>query len=238
MLATRAAGDGSAADSFDPNLVTGLGQGTYYLGVSAAGNTPGYDYGYDPITGRPGTAGVNDPAGTFLLDVSASPVAASTKLVNFSLDHADALEPTTPTGLDLTFSGPVDISSLTQPDQQETSVLVVDATGRTWPISAVDYQASQDRLSFIFNEALPAGSYSLIVPSHGGLTDPSGLPVVGPAANPPGVLATWTVSQVVGPTDQNNLGVLWPGPVNVTWSPPVTGPRRWPPARRPTIASS
>jgi hypothetical protein len=221
VLATRTAGQGTAADSLDPELFTSLGQGTYYLGVSAAGNTPGFAYGYDPVTGRPGSAGVNEAAGRFVLDVSATPAVPSAKLVDFNLDHADTLEPA-PTGLDLTFSSPVDISSLTQPDQQETALTVVDAAGQTWPITAVNYDASQDRLSLIFNEALPEGSYSLIVPSQGGLTDLSGRPVVGPDGSPAGVLASWNVSEFVGPSDQNNLGVLWPGPVNVTWSPGVS----------------
>ncbi len=221
ILATSDSGNGSTLASSDPQIVTGLGQGTYYLGVSASGNTPGYDYGYDPITGRPGTVGVNQAPGRFVVDLSATPIVPSTTLVNFNLDHADSLEPS-PTGLDLTFSGPVDVSSLTQTTDQETALTVVDAAGRTWPISYVDYQASQDRLSLIFNEALPEGSYSLVVPSQGGLTDLSGRLVTGPAGHSAGVLASWNVSEFDGPTDSSNLGVLWPGTVNSSGS-PVTG---------------
>jgi Bacterial pre-peptidase C-terminal domain len=213
VLATSAAGSGTAADPIDPVLVQGLGQGTYYLGVSAAGNTPGFDYGYNPVSGQPGTAGVNEPAGQFVLDVSATPVAPPTQVVGFNLDYADSLEPTTPTGLDVTFSGPVDLSPFQPSAGQETALTVVDSTGRPWSITAVAYQPSQDRLSFVFNEPLPEGSYSLIVPSQGDLTDLVGRPVVGPAGNPPGVLARWKVVPFVGPTDQSNLGVLWPATV-------------------------
>ena len=71
---------------------------------------------------------------------------------------------------------------------------VVNSSGRTWPITATDYQESRNSLSFIFDEPLPAGTYSLEVPAHGGLTDLSGDPVIGPSGSPPGILATWTVA--------------------------------------------
>ncbi len=157
VLATRSASGGSGADSTDPELVQGLGPGTYFLGISAAGNVPGQGGGYDPVSGKPGIAGVNDPAGPFVLELSATPARGSTTLVNFNLDYADSLEPS-PTGLDLTFSGPVNVTGLSVPDRQETALTVVDTSGRTWPISAISYQSAQDRLSFLFNEALPPGA--------------------------------------------------------------------------------
>ena len=149
--------------------------------------------GYDPESGKPGTAGVNDPAGPFQLELSATPTTESTRLVDFNLDYADSLEPS-PTGLDLTFSAPVDVTGLSVPDRQETALTVVDSSGRSWPISAVSYQSAQDRLSFIFNEALPPGRYTLVAPTQGGLTDLSGRPVGGPVGNPSNVLASWTVA--------------------------------------------
>src|SRR6185312_10092762 len=71
VLATRNAGAGSTADPIDPYLVTGLGGGTYFLGVSGEGNLPGSAQGYDPISGRPGTDDLTNPAGRFVLDLSA-----------------------------------------------------------------------------------------------------------------------------------------------------------------------
>ena len=221
VLATRSAGGGSGADSTDPELVQGLGPGTYFLGVSAAANVPGQAGGYDPESGKPGTAGVIEPAGSFELKLSATPTTQATRLVDFNLDYADSFEPS-PTGLDLTFSGPVDVTSLSVPDRQETALTVVDSSGRSWPISAVSYQSAQDRLSFIFNEALPPGRYTLIAPTQGGLTDLSGRTVAGPLGNPSNVLASWTVAAPTGPSDPNNLGVLWPGLVNVTWDAAVS----------------
>src|SRR5262249_2570351 len=118
---------------------------------------------------------------------------------------------------DLTFSGPVDVSKLMKPDLLESTLTVVDAGGRVWPITALDYQPAQDRLSLLFCEALPPGTYSLVSPSSGGLTDLNGRPVVGPPGAAPGVLATWTVAAPAGPSDLQDLGVIWPGPANVTW---------------------
>ena len=220
VLATRNNGSGTSA-SPDPELFQDLPGGTYYLGVSAAGNLPGTDGGYDPSTGRPGTVGGDQPAGVFELEVSATPAIPPSQVVGFDLDHADPLEPS-PTGLDLTFSGPVDVGPLARPDQQESSVMVVDASGRTWPITPVHYQPSEHLLSFVFDEALPPGLYSLVVPSQGGLTDLAGNPVLGPSGDPPGVLASWTVAAPTGPADPNDLGVLWPGPLNVTQAPGVS----------------
>ncbi len=215
---------GGVDDPIDPDLTASLASGTYFIGVSGAGDVPGIPGGYDAITGMPGTGGLSAPGGLFLLDLSATPVVHSTSLVDFQLNHADVLE-TAPTGLDLTFSGAVDVDSLASPDHQVTALSVVDSWGRTWPITALDShgQASQDSLSFLFDEPLPPGNYSLVVPTQGGLTDLAGNPVVGPAGSSQGVLATWTVAAPTGPADPENLGVLWPGSSNVTWSTAVTG---------------
>ncbi len=186
---------GGVEDPIDPDLTASLAAGTYFIGVSGAENVPGIPGGYDPITGMPGTGGLSAPGGPFLLDLTATPVVHSTSVVGFQLDHADVLE-TAPTGLGLTFSGPVDVDSLESPDHQVTALSVVNSWGRTWPITAVDLdgQASPDSLSFLFDEPLPPGNYSLVVPTQGGLTDLAGNPVVGLAGESPGVLSTWTVA--------------------------------------------
>ncbi len=215
VLATSASGQGPDSDQAGPLIVQDLAPGTYYLGISASGNLPGWTGGYDLKAGTPGTAGFDEADGAFLLDAIATPLPSSTTLTSGSLDYEDPLE-TSPTGLDLTFSGPID-RSLFQPDQQETALEVVDASGEVWPMTAMNYQTSTNTLSFIFDEPLPAGSYSLIDPAQGGLTDAVGQPIVVPAGNPSGVLASWTVAPAAMPSDPGNLGVVWPGPVNVTW---------------------
>ena len=131
LLAT---GTGSLTDVVDPGLVRDLPGGTYYLGVSAAGNLPGTSQGYDPVTGTPGTGGTSDPAGVYDPQVWATPESPSTSLVNLNLNYLDP-NANYPTGLDLTFSGPVDTSLLVPNDLVETAVTVVDASGRVWPIT-------------------------------------------------------------------------------------------------------
>jgi hypothetical protein len=221
LLAASIPGDGLAPFSNDPYLSKGLEPGTYYLAVSDFDNVPGLSGSYDLQTGTPGTAGFEDSGGAFQLHMIATPVVGSTTLTSDTLQYGDSLEPS-PTGLELTFSGPVDLTPLFLPDQQETALEVVGASGQVWPITADSYQAATNTLDFNFDEPLPAGSYSLVVPAQGGLTDLSGLQVVVPAGNPPGVLASWTVAPDSGPSDPDDLGVVWPGPVNVTWDSGIT----------------
>jgi hypothetical protein len=117
VLAVRNSGTGLPADPNDPYLFTGLAPGTYYLGISGAGDLPGVPDGYNPVTGVPGVYGLNQPGGPFAfqLSVSADPADTPTTLVGFTLDHADPLEPS-PTGMTLTFSSPIDPAGLITAD--------------------------------------------------------------------------------------------------------------------------
>ena len=92
---------------------------------------------------------------------------------------------------------------------------MVDSSGRVWPITGNNYQVNDARLTVSFDQPLPAGTYSLLVPATGGLTDLAGLPVTAPG-EPSGVLATWTVAPSNGPSAPNDLGVLWPATANPT----------------------
>ena len=124
---------GSATPT-DPELVQDLPAGTYYLGVSAAGNLPGTPPDMTRSSGKPGTAGTSEPAGVFELQVSATPALPPTS--------AGRLQPRSRrppravpdrAGPDLLRAGRR--GPLTRADQQETALTVVDASGRTWPIS-------------------------------------------------------------------------------------------------------
>jgi hypothetical protein len=226
VLATRDSGTGLPSDPNDPYLLLGLQPGTYYAGISGAGNLPTVAGGYNPVTGTPGIVGRNQPGGPFPFQLSlvAAPHNPSS-LTGFSLTYADPLDPS-PTGLTLTFSGPIDPSGLLAPDQQESALLLLDSSGKSWPMTALSYQVSENRLTMLFDQRLSGGSYTLVSPANGGLTDLAGLPVGTPKGLPPGVLARWTVvpQLPVGPIPSQNLGVLWPGQVNVTWN-PVTDAR-------------
>ncbi|MFI5455036.1 MAG: DVUA0089 family protein [Isosphaerales bacterium] len=210
VLATRDSGSGLPADPTDPFLITGLPGGTYFVGVSGAGNLPYGSDGYDPVLGIPGSAGLKQPGGPFefQLSLAAQPHVQSTGLVNFTVDRADRLDPS-PTGLTLTFNGPIDVSTIFVPDTQETALQVVDSSGRVWPMTAEEYQVTDARLTLIFDQPLPAGHYSLVIPPQGGLTDLAGLPVTA-AGEPSGVLAAWTVASSTWPSVADNLGTLWP----------------------------
>ena len=181
LLAESNSGLGLPNDLNDPYLFAGVTptpqSDTYYIGVSGYGNTAYGTNGYNPVTGTPGTQGTSQPGGPFELSVTVRPHDGATQLVGFSLGHEDPLDPS-PTSLTLTFSAPINVSSIFVPDKQETALDVVDSTGQVWPITAESYQPDDAQLTLIFDQALPAGQYSLIVPASGGLTDLAGEPVV------------------------------------------------------------
>ena len=216
VIATSNSGSGIPSNPDDPYIITGLTPGTYYVGVSGANNLPTVPNGYDPTYGVPGSAGIAQPGGPFgfQLDIAAQPHLQATQLVNFSLEQADLLDPS-PTGMTLTFSGPINLSNLFVPDTQETALQVVDSNGQVWPITGNDYEVTDASLTLSFDQPLPAGTYSLLVPQTGGLTDLAGVPVTAPG-EPSGVLATWTVASPSGLSAPNNLGVLWPATASST----------------------
>jgi hypothetical protein len=219
VIAESNSGSGLPNDPGDPYLFAGvtptLGSDTYYIGVSAYGNTPYGSTGFNPVTGIPGSQGTTEPAGQFELSVAALPHDQPTQLENFSLGHEDSLS-ASPTSLTLTFSAPIDLNTLFVPDHQETALEVVDSSGEQWPITAESYQVTNAQLTLVFDQPLPDGNYQLIVPQTGGLTDLAGAPVVAPD-EPAGVLASWSVGPPPGPTPPNDLGVLWPGKAGVIW---------------------
>jgi hypothetical protein len=210
VLATRNAGTGLPSDPNDPYILTGLAPGTYYVGVSGAANLPDVSGGYDPIMGTPGAAGLHQPGGPFAfqLGLIAQPHDYSTKLVSFSVDRADPNDPS-PTGLTLTFNGPIDLSNLFVPDTRLTALKVIDSSGREWSITAEGYQVQNAQLTLVFDQPLPEGHYSLVMPALGGLTDLAGQPV-NAAGEPAGVLADWTVVASTRTRAATDLGVVWP----------------------------
>jgi hypothetical protein len=219
VLAESSSGQGLVNNPNDPFLFAGLSPtlqaDTYYIGVSGYGNMAYGNQGYNPVTGSPGTRGIMQPAGQFELSVIAKPHDQTTQLVGFSLSHEDPLD-SSPTSMTLTFSAPINATSLFVPDQQEAALDVVDSAGRMWPVTAEDYQTGDAQLTLIFDEPLPPGQYSLVVPATDGLTDLAGAPVVAQGESP-GVLATWTVTGQREPENPNNLGVLWPSTADVVW---------------------
>src|SRR5262245_7268792 len=70
VLATRNAGTGLPSNPNDPYIITGLSGGTYFIGISGAGNLPYGSDGYDPVMGIPGNAGSHQPGGPFPFQLS------------------------------------------------------------------------------------------------------------------------------------------------------------------------
>src|SRR5271166_5810102 len=204
VLATRDTGTGVPSSPADPYFFTGLNPGVYYIGVSGAGNLAGQPGGYDPVTGTIGSAGQPQAGGAYDLQVVADPADSLTQVTGFSLQRADTLN-STPTGLTLTFSGAIDPNSL----RPNSPVLVYDASGKAWPITLSSYAGSQ--VSFVFNQPLPPGQYTVVVPPSGGLADLIGRAPVSPG-HIPGVLASFTVEPQTSQPVAGNLGVLWPSP--------------------------
>ena len=203
LLATRDSGTGRPKTPNDPYLFAGLNPGVYYIGVSGAGNLPsqfGFSY--------PGTLSQRQSGGSFNLQLVADPVSAPTRVTGFTLNWADPLDPS-PTGLTVAFSGPIDVNSLLGKGTNQPPVKVLDQAGRSWALTPSGYQESLGQVSFVFDQRLPAGQYTLQVPTSGGLTDLAGRAPVGPGLLQ-GVLASWTVSPRIGRSSPNDLGVLWP----------------------------
>ena len=219
VLASRDSGTGLSNDPNDPYIFSGLSGGTYYIGVSGAGYLPGGSTGYNPILGTSGTPSFLQPGGQFELEMSALPHNQPTRLVDFTVNRADITNPS-PTTLTLTFSAPIDISNLFNPGFPETALEVVDSSGQVWPTTSLSYDISNAQLTLVIDQPLPAGNYSLIVPSQGGLTDLAGEPIVA-SGEPAGVLATFAVAPPSGASDPNNLGILWPGTAQPV-APPAT----------------
>jgi hypothetical protein len=207
VLATRDTGTGRPDYPDDPYLFDGLSPGVYYIGVSGAGNLPGQPGGYDPVGGTIGT-GKAQAGGKYVLNVVADLADAPAKVTGFTLNWDDPLDPS-PTGLTLDFSDPIDTSSLLTDGTIQSPLVAVDQSGHLFHLTPSGYQESQNRVSFTFDQRLPAGQYTLQDPQSGGVTDLAGKVPVAPAL-PQGVLAAWTVVPRLLPSAPNDLGVLWP----------------------------
>ncbi|MGO9467836.1 MAG: hypothetical protein ACLQIB_49220 [Isosphaeraceae bacterium] len=210
VVASALSGTGLPSDPGDPYLFAGLQPGTYFVGVSGAGYLPYGTSGYNPELGIPGVLGFNQPGGPFpfQLSLAAVPHSQPTTVTGSSMNWLDPLS-SSPTSLNLGFSGPIDLSNLFVVDQAEDALELVDSAGRIWPITAGSYDTGQHQLALIIDEPLPAGAYSLVSPADDALRDLAGQAVIAPG-EPAGELATFTVSARAGLSIPGNLGVLWP----------------------------
>ena len=216
LIATRNAGTGTASDPTDPYLFAGLAPGTYYVGVSGAGNLPNIAGGYNPTTGTPGIVGLNQAAGPygFQLELVATPHDQPAQVTSFQVNRLDALSPA-PTSLTLTFSSAIGLSNVFVVDGQQHALELYDSHGQLWATTPESYNTQTATLQLMIDEPLPAGSYTLVAPTQGGLVDLTGAAVTAPG-QPAGVLGTFNVAPGIANT-AGDLGVLWPSQANKVW---------------------
>jgi hypothetical protein len=195
----------------DPYLFAGVDPGTYYIGVSGEGNIPGTPDGYDPAKATPGSVDQTQPGGPFTLDVVADPEDTPTRVSSLTLDQADPLDPV-PTGLSLVFSGAIRLGNSPGglAGYLNHALAVVDPQGQVWRMTAVSYSEVAARISFVFDDPLPPGDYTVRLAQPGGLVDLAGLSPVAPG-QPAGVLGTFSIQASHTPRNPSDLGLLLPG---------------------------
>ena len=197
----------NAGRSNSPNdayLYTGLGPGTYYIGVSGTGNLPGSHYnGYDPVTGDLGTVSQSQSGGSYTLQLSLDTADAPTQLVSGTLNYADPLD-TTPTGITLDFNGILDARTVR--GQPTPGFVLTNQAGQTFPLTIVGVNEKTGEYTFLFDNKLPAGDYSVKIASTNGAKDLAGLTPVAPS-QAPGVIMTFQVKPS-HPSDSNDLGAF------------------------------
>ena len=189
----------------DPYLFAALPAGTYYVGISDPDNLPDLPGGYDPIDGTIGSAARPQDGGGYALRMVADPISRTTSLVGMTLDDADPRD-ATPTGITLGFDGPLGI----RPGRSGGRGLeVVGPAGRTWPVAMTGYDEANLRVSFLFEDALPQGHYTVRLPAGNGLVDLAGLPPTAPG-RPAGVLGGFDVGPALADRSPNDIGALLP----------------------------
>ena len=164
------------------------------------------------MAGTIGTSGSQQAGGNYVLDLVADPADTPTRVLGIGLQWGDPLG-TSPTGLVLAFSGPIDVNSVKNAVNNHSALWAVDQSGNTWFLTPSSYQESLAQVGFVFDQPLPAGRYTLFNSSTEGLKDLAGWAPVAPGL-PPDVLATFTIPPSTQPEVPGNLGVLWPSQQN------------------------
>jgi methionine-rich copper-binding protein CopC len=182
--------DWNPAQHNDPYLYVGLNPGVYYIGVSGRTALP---HGMAPT------------GGAFDLQVVADPADAATTVVSSTLDYADPTEDV-PTGLTLQFSGAMDESAMA--GNPSGLIEIVDASGHAWSAGATSYNGPGATATFVFDQPLPAGGYTVMLAGQGGLVDLIGRAPVAPGL-PAGELAHFTVPKAVANPNPDDYGPVF-----------------------------
>lgn len=180
---TRAT-DGSTLLYTDSALSAGLTAGDYYIAVANGANTP------SPLENQaPGSPGIFDPnqpgsaqngwtTGPYVLDLLVAPAPAAPTVVESSPYYGQALG-SAPTQINVQFSSPMDMQSLTfQPVSPEVYILN-NATGTFYFPRLLNYDHTTNTATFQMLDGLPDGSYTLHLSGPAGLANLGGVPLVG-----------------------------------------------------------
>jgi hypothetical protein len=194
----------------DPYLFQGLRPGVYYVAVVVGqmgyGPTNHFDAAKPPLP----RTNSNPVGGPFTLRLVADPAETPAAMIGFGLLHQDPLD-RDPTGFTLQFNAPLALTDSNGNlfDVMSRGVQVLDANGRSWPIAAVAYDEATSTLSYVFRQRLPQGSYSVRIPTTGGLVDLSGhQPTAYGHAN--GIFGSFSIDARASSTGPDDLGPLYP----------------------------
>lgn len=193
----------------DPFLFEGLEPGTYYVGLSGAGNDPSLG-GYDPVTGALPVNLSAQRGGAYSLALVADVADAPTRVTGVELDRVDPADPV-PTGLTIHFDGVVRVGASHQSDSTLPGgpIVLVDASGKVWKTGIVATNRAGSSLSVVFHDRLPRGRYEIRLAESGGLVDLVGRDPVAEGQGE-GVLGRFEVTTEPTGRRPNDLGVLLP----------------------------
>ncbi len=194
----------------DPFYYGGLQGGVYYLGIAGSSNDPSTN-GYSPVDGFVGSAFGDQENGEFQLHLVADADVPPTEVIDFKLDYGD-LRSTTPTGFTIQFSGPVNVERLGLPagtDPLPEDLVVVDDSGQEWPVTALSFDESEAKLSFLFVGEPPVGSFDVRLGPEGTLLDLTGrAPIAADLED--GLLAQFSIEQVATVRSPEDIGAVLP----------------------------
>ncbi len=212
--------------ALDSYLFAGLTAGDYYVAVSSSGNV------FDPNSTHSGSGGFT--TGDYVLNLLVEPDNVPPQVVSVTLPGGTALTDgavltTPPTGFNVHFSEPVNLTQLAQQNFLQTglnqiaAVFVQGPGGTNFYPSFISYPGDGSGGTFQMLDALPNGTYVLHLSGSQGLTDLAGNPLVGNDPISGDYVSHFTVNGPVRGTPSNPLVWLNQEPNDTLAQPQVLG---------------